>query len=63
MLKLSDLTPFFKRCVEYTKDNKDKIGGPIMSLYKNDDSELLSYLRQDCNKDELYELIKAAIFC
>lgn len=32
-----------------------------MSLYKNDDSELLSYLRQDCNKDELYELIKAAI--
>lgn len=35
--------------------------GPIKGLYLEKDSELLSYLRQDCDENELYELIKMCI--
>lgn len=35
--------------------------GPINGLYLEGDSELLSYLRQDCDESELYGLIKMCI--
>lgn len=61
MIKLSELSMFYKRCEEYNK-NKQGVGlDPVFSLYKQGDSELLSYLRQDCDKDELFEMIKIVV--